>query len=308
MKGQDHLKFKAFSSYSDTVDGKLAPALQHPLRHFAKLAQSSAVCVPRNARMFRAISLLFVVFWSIACEISVAFAKNDDCDPGLEQPKENPYGYRLRGDRCEGIYVKQVASTTLLVASFTEAFGDYDLSSNKDLVVEWKKLGNEQVRLRAQGLKRRLYYRMDTVRSPEAQTFSWPVGLLSALAIPREDIGVVGWTRYSAGKIEKEVYLPLRISQQKNKSRLGTYTVVLLPGAELSEVYVSLATAGKDGHPETFLRDGIALGYNYYPADRRIDIPISGFKASGLYYVEIGATLKAGGSATVEFWFYHPGG
>ena len=103
MKGQDHLKFKAFISYSHAADVKLAPALQQPLRDFAKLALGSAVCVPRKARMFRALSLLFVVFWSIACAISVAFAKNDDCDPGLEQPKENPYGYRLRGDRYEGI-------------------------------------------------------------------------------------------------------------------------------------------------------------------------------------------------------------
>jgi hypothetical protein len=251
--------------------------------------------------------LFLVVFWSIACAISAATTKDDDCDPSLEQPKENPYGYRLRGDRCEGMYVKQVASTILLVASFTETFEEYDLSSNKDLVVEWKALGNEQVRLRGHGLRRKLYYRMDTVRSPEAQTFSWPVGLLAALAIPKQDIGVVGWTHYSAGKIEREIYLPLRINQKKGKSRLGTYTVVLLPGAELSEVYVSLATVGKDGHPETFLRDGIALGYNYYPADRRIDIPISDLKAPGLYYVEIGAKLKTGGSATVEFWMYHSG-
>jgi hypothetical protein len=262
----------------------------------------------KRVRMHHTVFLLFLVLWSIASGMSVALPKDDDCDPNLEQPKENPYGYRLRGDRCEGMYVKQVASTTLLVASFTEAFGDYDFSSNKDLVVEWKTLGNERVRLRAQGLKRKLYYRMDTVRSPEAQSFNWPVGLLAALAIPRQDIGVVGWTRYSAGTMEKEVYLPLRINQKKDKNRVGTYTVVLLPGAELSEVYVSLATVGRDGHPQSFLRDGIALGYNYYPADRRIDIPISDLKTPGLYYVEIGATLKTGGSATVEFWFYHPEG
>jgi hypothetical protein len=290
---------------TNMITGKLVPALQSAL---CLVQAVFCPCTPKRVRIYLAASFLIVTVWLITSTMSVAFAKNDDCDPSLEQPNENPYGYRQRGDRCEGQYIKQVASTTLLVASFTEAFGDYDHSANKDLVVEWNALGNRQIRLRAHGLKRRLYYRMDTVRSSESQTFNWPVGLLAALAIPRQDIGVVGWTRYSVGEIEKEVYLPLRISQKKDKNRLGSYTVVLLPGAELSEVYVSLATVGKDGHPETFLRDGIALGNNYYPADRPIDIPISDLKAPGLYYLEIGATLKTGGSATVEFWFHHPGG
>jgi hypothetical protein len=287
------------------ITGKLVLGLQSAL-HFVKVVFH--VCTPKRCTICPAAAFLFVLVWSLASTISVAFASSNDCDPSLEQPNENPYGYRQRGDRCEGQYIKQVASTTLLVASFTEAFGDYDHSANKDLVVEWNALGNKQIRLRAHGLRRKLYYRMDTVRLSESQTFNWPVGLLAALAIPRQDIGVVGWTRYSVGEIEKEVYLPLRINQKKDKNRLGSYTVVLLPGAELSEVYVSFATVGKDGHPETFLRDGIALGNNYYPADRPIDIPISGLKAPGLYYLEIGATLKTGGSSTVEFWFHHPGG
>jgi hypothetical protein len=260
------------------------------------------------SRICLSVSLLFVIVWSITGTMSFAFAKNNDCDPSLEQPNENPYGYRQRGDRCEGQYVKQVASTTLFIASFTETFGEVDHNSNKDLVVEWKALGDKETRLRAHGLKRKLYYRMDTVRSPEAQTFNWPVGLLAALTIPRQNIGVVGWTHYSMGGVEKEVYLPLRINQTKAKSQSGIYTAVLLPGVELSEVYVSLATVGKSGRPETYLRDGIPLGNNYYPAERPIDIHISDLKAPGLYYVEISATLKMGGSATTEFWFHHPGG
>ncbi|MBL8037674.1 MAG: hypothetical protein JNN16_09260 [Nitrospira sp.] len=286
------------------ITGKLVLALQSVLRLVKAVFHP---CTPKRCTICLTAGFLLILIWSITSMMSVAFAKNDDCDPSLEQPNENPYGYRQRGDRCEGQYIKQVASTTLLVASFTEAFGEFDHSSNKDLVVEWRTFGSKQIRLRAHGLKRKLYYRMDTVRSPEAQIFNWPVGLLAALTIPRQSIGVVGWTHYSIGGVEKEVYLPLRINQTKAVSQSGIYTAVLLPGVELSEVYVSLATVGTNGHPENFLRDGIALGNNYYPADRPIDISISGLKAPGLYYLEIGATLKTGGSATVEFWFHHPG-
>jgi hypothetical protein len=37
-----------------------------------------------------------------------AIAQNP-CDPQLIQPKASPYGCRLRGDHCEGIYVQEVS-------------------------------------------------------------------------------------------------------------------------------------------------------------------------------------------------------
>lgn len=57
----------------------------------------------------------------------------------------------------------------------------------------------------------------------------------------------------------------------------------------------------------SFLRDGEALEYGYYPAERDITIPITGLEIPGVYYLEIGATLKGGGVTTVELWFYHLG-
>jgi hypothetical protein len=80
---------------------------------------------------------------------------------------------------------------------------------------------------------------------------------------------------------------------------------VLLPGVQLAEVYVSLAAAGADGRPATFIRDEEPLRYHYYPADRPIDIPIPRPASPGLYYVLIGAVLNQGGSATAELWFHH---
>jgi hypothetical protein len=252
--------------------------------------------------------ILFLAFILVTAGIlPIAVSQIQSCDPYLEQPEGHPYGYRLRGNRCEGVYVQPVGNTILVLASLTESFEDYDLHANKDLVLQWNAPGNEEVRLRAFGLRRRLYYRMDTIRPTPSQSFGWPISLLAALEIPRHDLGILGWTQNRIGKTDHEVYVPLRITQMKDEERSHIYTATLLPGVELSEVYLSLATVGKDGNPETFLRDGEALGYNYYPADRRIDIPISGLQKPGLHYVEIGATLKTGGSATIEFWLYHPG-
>lgn len=235
-------------------------------------------------------------------------AQDGQCDPNLSQPTDLPYGYRDRGNRCEGIYIKEVKSTTLFIASFTEYFQDYDLKSGKDLLVDWKLPSESDVFLRAYGLRRKLYYRMDTVVPSKSISYTWPVNILDALNIKKTDIGVIGWIQYPIGETEKKVYLPLRIKQQEKVRYEGSYLLVLLPGQELQEVYISLAYMGKDGISEFILRPAEPLGYGYYPAERSIAIPISNLETAGIYYLEIGATLKSGGSSTVELWFYHPQG
>jgi hypothetical protein len=234
-------------------------------------------------------------------------AQENHCDRDLNAPAGHPYGYRLRGDRCEGIYVQEINCTTLRIASLIESFEDYDPASGKDLLVQWPAFGHRDIRLRTQSLKRRLYYRMDTVRPPGSTSYTWPSHLLAALKISKRDLGIMGWTRYAVGNTEQSVYVPLRISQQQQPLQLGNYQLVLLPCRELIEVFVSLAAIGVDGHPVSFLRDGEALEYGYYTDERDITIPITGLEIPGVYYLEIGATLKGGGVTTVELWFYHLG-
>lgn len=193
----------------------------------------------------------------------------------------------------------------MFVASLTESFEDYDITSDNALHVEWMEIGDEAVRLRTHTLKRKLYYRMDTIMSPTITSYTWPLEILSALKIQKRDIGIVGWTQYAVGGTKKNIYIPLLISQKRKSIRSGNYQLILLPGRELSEVFVSLATVGVDGNPESFLQDGEALGYGYYPANRGIKIPIVNLTAPGIYYLEIGATLRTGETSTVELWFYH---
>jgi hypothetical protein len=47
---------------------------------------------------------------------------------------------------ARGLYIKQVASTTLLIASFTESFEDFDPKAGKALRIEWAKVpGNPTI-------------------------------------------------------------------------------------------------------------------------------------------------------------------
>jgi hypothetical protein len=146
---------------------------------------------------------------------------------------------------------------------------------------------------------------MDTVLPPGSTSYVWSSGVLSSLNVARNDLGIVGLTQYSVGQRDLDVYIPLRVSKEGKTIRTGRYNLVLLPGVELAEIFISLASTRSDGQPEKFIKDGEKLGYGYYPAERAIEIPISGLTRAGLYYLEIGATLRSGGVSTVELWFYH---
>lgn len=242
-----------------------------------------------------------------AC-LGIAQAAPGDCDPSLPQVN-TPLGYRDRGDRCEGVYVKEVSSTALKVGSFTEVFEPYDLKSSEPLHVEWDwPPGKANVRLRAQSLQRRVYYQMDAVEPPGKTPFNWPPNVLASVNIPSGELGMVALTKYSWGKIERDVYLPVRVRQAGKAAKTGAYKLVVVPGVELTEVFVTLAAAGADGQPKAFLKDGEKLGYGYYPADRALEIPISGLKSPGVYYMQIGATMRGGGTSTIALWFYADAG
>lgn len=229
-----------------------------------------------------------------------------NCDPKLKQITDSALGYRERGGRCEGLYIENVGLTPLLIASLTESFEKYDASNAKPLYVEWNPPpGSAQIQLRAQGLNPRLYYRMDTTQPAGSNSYTWPSDVLASLGLQKNDIGVAG--RYPVGQTERYVYVPLRLSQTQRGVRNRGYMLALLPGMELQEVFITLALTGPDGKPKTYLKNREKLGYGFYPADRRIDVPISGLTTPGTYYLHLGTTLRASGTATIELWFYHSG-
>jgi hypothetical protein len=245
---------------------------------------------------------------SLLLGVAAAHAQGEICDPSLPSPKDDPQGYRLREDRCEGRYVKEVGGTTLVVGSLVETFESLDRSSTRPLRILWPvPPAAEEVHLRAQGVKRRLYYRMDTRRPAAAGSYLWPSSPLLSVIERREDIGVLAMTRLTIGRLERDVYLPVRVGYTELPSRGERYELIVIPGMQLTEVFVTLSQAGADGGERRVLRKNEPLQYGYYPADRAIPIGISGLGPAGFYRIELAARLESGGAATRELWFYHPG-
>jgi hypothetical protein len=244
------------------------------------------------------------------CAVCWTQARVDPCDPGLIQPEQDPNGYRFRGDdRCEGVYLQPLAgSAALLFASFTEAFQAFDPRAGRNLQLEWTPVkGAGPTRLRAYGLRRRQYYRMDTERPAGTRSYAWPTTILSNLDLSRPLLGVVAWNEVNVGSQSRRVYLPLRIGAATAQGDPLVYELILVANVELTEVSLTLSLVDDEGRVRQVYLRNQPLGYGYYPSNQGIRVPITALGQSGLHRLEVAAKQRDLGSSTAELWFYHPG-
>jgi hypothetical protein len=255
-----------------------------------------------------------LVFVSILICFRGVFAEADsDCDPGLPINKANPLSYRERENRCEGLYVLQLAGEALRIAEFAVFPDNFKPEKAKPLLITWPKAAAGEIHIRAISLRPKLYYRMDSVRLMDGSPFKWQTDILTAslVNLSRREIGITGLVTIASSK-QTKIYLPLSIesgdSGSKGEATIhDSYDLVLLPAVQLEEVYFTLCPYdnGKVGDP---IKKGVPLEFGYYPADEPITvkIPFSELAPSHVYYFSVGATLKNGSSTSVDGYFLHP--
>jgi hypothetical protein len=236
-------------------------------------------------------------------------ASDNPCDTKLIPAKGDPLAYGRRGERCEGLYVLEVAgSADLSLVAFTEAVRMRVDAPDEPLQVHWAGTPDRlPVHVRAVSLRRPIYYRMDAVRVGGSSHYAWPIAdVVARLNLKRDELGMLGWVEQTIGDRSCHVYVPLRIGRSADAAP-GHYVASIVPGVELSELLVTLATIGADGREQHYLRRDEPLAYGFYPAERTISVKVSGLPAQGLYRLRLGALLRRGGSSTATFVFYHPG-
>jgi hypothetical protein len=277
------------------------------------LAPFLASGLGRGALRTRITTLLAAVVFAAPCVAAPGAQResvaDDPCDSRLIPQKGDPLAYTRRGDRCEGLYVLEVAaSADLSLVAFTAAVPSFTLKAEDQLHLNWPHVpGKSATRLRAVSLNKQVYYRMDAVRPPGTDKFEWPTDVVAKLNLRNRDVGILGWVQQTLGEKETVVYVPVRVATSPDARATGPYVVQVIVGAEVAEVYVTLTTLGQDGREGKILRGEEPLGYGFYPADRPITVTLSGLPAAGLYRVRLGAVLKTGGAANKSFVFYHPG-
>jgi hypothetical protein len=114
--------------------------------------------------------------------------------------------YQLRANRCEGLYVADVASESIDVVSFTLGTISFELNSETQLRVS-ARTASQEVHVRAVALPRRTYYRMDAT-IPSDSILVWPVAdVLLPERLGADRVGVFAWT----GTEDKKIFAPVHV-------------------------------------------------------------------------------------------------
>ena len=247
---------------------------------------------------------LVALFLSAATAAAESF-----CDSSLPQDAESPMAYRMRGDRCEGIYAQQVSAVSVEVRSLIAGFGPFDPAQDRELALAWTAPpgSTRDVRLRVFSFKPRTYYRMDTELPVVRGVYHWPSDVLASVKLGRDELGLLAWIDLpGAGGSIRPVYLPLRVGGGTAKAGAG-YEISLLPTARLAEVRVTVSRLDAQGNTLATLRRDEELGYGYYAAGEPTVFSTGKLGPAGFYHVEITALPKSGLSVRQGLDLYHPG-
>ena len=233
------------------------------------------------------------------------------CDPELISSVDegNPDRYKQRGDKCEGIYVQSVSGTAtgLSPIAFTQSFENYDLNSDSPLILKWLNSREEEtmhIRIRAQSLKPKVYYRMDTNQNRD-NSYEWELDFLKNYEILRNNLSIFAWTLINVNGNEEKVYLPLQIEQLDNRNS-DEYLLDILPSADLGKIFFSLDFFDNNKNSISSVKAKEEYDISF-PAGQIF--PISIFKEDlvkeGIYLAKIEAELANGRPTILDFWFYH---
>jgi hypothetical protein len=118
---------------------------------------------------------------------------------------------------------------------------------------------------------------------------------------------VLAWTDSSIPRPNSLIYLPVRVSVPGAEERGARLEAVVVPTAELNELFVTLQSQNSTSARPVGLYTDKSLGQVAYPAAKAVRVPLTPLPASGYYHLTLRGTLAAGGSVFSDFWFYHAG-
>ena len=217
-------------------------------------------------------------------------ASQPACDPTVRGAVDHPQGYRLRGDRCEGVYWQPHAVQSGLAVVGLRRLAKRDaVVTAGALHLGWRKSAAippaTSILIKAVLLRSDLYYRMDTNKPYSVGMYDWPTDVLDALRLELKDVGVLAFTSTKIGGVMWQVYVPLDVGTPDASS--STYELTVVPTTALADLsWESLRM--DDGIPGTRLT-GDALK-RQFPARVPIHLQIVLPKFEGFSYVEVSAT------------------
>lgn len=228
-----------------------------------------------------------------------------DCDVGAARSaSEGPRGYRLRGDRCEGTFDREVSGASFRVASFYQSFGPFDPAEGS-VPLTWDTPEPGVVHIRVRSLREGgELYGLDTQLRPGTTTFAWPTDFVRVLRLDPAQLAPAAFLVVD----DKEMYLPLRVTPASAVP--ASYTLTLLSVERMDRLFVTVAPVDRVGDLATdaFVVLNQPVPQAPYASGRPIPISITGLQQAGVHVAQVVGLTSDGDRRELNVWFYHDHG
>jgi len=199
------------------------------------------------------------------------------CDTALmklAQPGEYGYARHTYADRCEGLHSKQVASRSILRLIGLVRSDTSNLDSLAKVRISWPDFGASHISLEAGSTRPYVIYTMTTVQSGKLGGYLWDTNPSRARGLKPTEFAFLAWLGDFRVPEQNRVHIPLTVSAAPRRDTLAVYHAVVLPTAQLKEVYVSVGEVGVDGRVARWAYEHRPVGDVIYAADAPIPIPL----------------------------------
>jgi hypothetical protein len=176
------------------------------------------------------------------------------------------------------------------LAAFVENF---DPQRGVDLTLRFAPSSTDSAWIVASSVRPTLHYQMDAAVPAGVDQLKWPVSILRAESIRRDDLAVLAWT--SAPGITERVYLPISLTQSPGATTAApaTLTLMLLPAKRARAIRVSTAETDSVGRAMRWLKENDPVPGSDFIEGQPVAIRLPALQSRHLYRVRIGADLAS---------------
>ncbi len=208
------------------------------------------------------------------------------CAKGIPLDFDDEFGYRPRGDRCEGLYNLPVGGAArIAIESLTQHLSLGDLDNRSHILLRWRVPTPTPVRLTAVSERPRIRYRMDVLLPASASEFRWSTEVVGHIGLEGDDIGLVGTARIRIAGIARDVYVPVTAGPGIISD--GSIEIVFVADVDLAALELTIRPIDARGAPEAASFHG-KFGGPFVPAEVPIKVTLAGSEwtaAGGFFHV-----------------------
>jgi hypothetical protein len=233
------------------------------------------------------------------------------CDDQISIPKDHPFAYKNRGDRCEGIYIKKISGYGGSIVSFLKIGKKVKSKNNNNVYLYWdipkepSIFKDKIVYIEAKSINQRIPYRMDTQISSN-NYYEWKTDIIEYYKLDFTEICIKAIMRNNDEKKIKKIIIPLELcDDSKVRNFKDKYEIKILSDKTISKALLSIVKTNSNGELLNVAYNNLKVISSEKPYRALYPINFRLNTNSGFYFFNIGLEYESGDFDSIDGYFYH---